>query len=175
MGHRFLGENDAPISLLQRLIQHATVTARCNVYYGEGRDIYDVRGRVAHESLFNRNDGRYRCPSTQQGYSPFSTWTRGLSWVMLGYPELMEWILSRPVEEFDPFGGPASVIADMRQAAEAACDFYIDNTPTDGIPFWDTGARQGWRNLRTGRTARAIPSTMSNPSTRRQRRSRPRD
>ncbi len=174
LGHRFLGENDAPISLLQRLIQHATVTARCNVYYGEGRDIYDVRGRVAHESLFNRNDGRYRCPSTQQGYSPFSTWTRGLSWVMLGYPELMEWVLSMPEDEFDGHGGRKSVIAEMRGAAEAACDFYIDNTPTDGIPFWDTGA-PGLANSRTGRTARAIPSTMSNPSTRRQRRSRPRD
>ncbi len=140
LGHRFLGENDAPIPLLQRLIQHASVTTRCNVYFGEGRDIYDERGRVAHESLFNRNDGRYRCPSTQQGYSPFSTWTRGLSWVMLGYPELMEWILSRPEEEFNEHGGRKSVIAEMRQAAEAACDFYIDNTPTDGIPFWDTGA-----------------------------------
>lgn len=28
----------------------------------------------------------------------------------------------------------------MLEAAEAACDFYIDNTPTDGVPYWDTGA-----------------------------------
>jgi hypothetical protein len=28
----------------------------------------------------------------------------------------------------------------MRKAAEATCDFYIAHTPTDGIPYWDTGA-----------------------------------
>ena len=48
---------------------------------------YDVRGRVVHESIFNRNDGNYRCPSSQQGYTPFSTWTRetwlGAAWDVL--------------------------------------------------------------------------------------------
>ena len=28
----------------------------------------------------------------------------------------------------------------MLKAATATCDFYIDHTPTDGIPYWDTGA-----------------------------------
>ncbi|HRI21906.1 MAG TPA: glycosyl hydrolase, partial [Panacibacter sp.] len=28
----------------------------------------------------------------------------------------------------------------MLKAARATCDFYIDNTPTDGVPYWDTGA-----------------------------------
>ena len=28
----------------------------------------------------------------------------------------------------------------MLKAARATCDFYIENTPTDGIPYWDTGA-----------------------------------
>ena len=37
-----------------------------------GRDRYDVRGRTAHESLFNVANGTYRGPSTQQGYSPFT-------------------------------------------------------------------------------------------------------
>jgi hypothetical protein len=26
------------------------------------------------------------------------------------------------------------------RAARATCDFYIENTPTDGVPYWDTGA-----------------------------------
>jgi hypothetical protein len=26
------------------------------------------------------------------------------------------------------------------KAARAACDCYIEHTPTDGIPYWDTGA-----------------------------------
>ena len=56
---------------------HASNTACYNIWYGEDRDAYDVAGRTAHESLFNATSGDYRCPSTQQGYSPFSTWTRG--------------------------------------------------------------------------------------------------
>ena len=28
----------------------------------------------------------------------------------------------------------------MRKAARAACDFYIEHTPTCGVPYWDTGA-----------------------------------
>jgi hypothetical protein len=28
----------------------------------------------------------------------------------------------------------------MLKAAKATCDFYIDNTPVDGVPYWDTGA-----------------------------------
>src|SRR5438067_2663806 len=60
LGHVLMGERDQKISLLQRLMEHAATTARHNVYYGEGRDAYDVRGRVAQESLFNPNDGQYR-------------------------------------------------------------------------------------------------------------------
>ena len=87
-----MGEGDKPISLLGRLLQHAEATARYNVYFGKGRDTYDVRGRVAHESIFNLNDGAYRCPSSQQGYSPFTTWTRGLAWVICGYAEQLEFL-----------------------------------------------------------------------------------
>ena len=28
----------------------------------------------------------------------------------------------------------------MLKAAKATCDFYIDNSPADGVPYWDTGA-----------------------------------
>lgn len=140
LGHCLMGENDQRISLLDRLLQHARTTATYNVYYGEGRDVYDVRGRVAHESLFNTNDGRYRCPSTQQGYSPFSTWTRGLAWVMLGYPEQLEFVGTLPDAELEPHGGRAEVVGMLLQAARAACDFYLETTPTDGVPYWDTGA-----------------------------------
>ena len=73
-------------------MQHARATARYNVYGGRGRDSYDVRGRVAHESLFNVANGTYRGPSTQQGYSPFTTWTRGLAWAMLGFAEQLEFL-----------------------------------------------------------------------------------
>jgi unsaturated chondroitin disaccharide hydrolase len=76
LGHVLRGDRDQSISLLGRLIAHAETTARYSIYYGKGRDSFDVRGRTAHESIFNLNDGSYRCPNSQQGYSPFSTWTR---------------------------------------------------------------------------------------------------
>jgi len=140
LGHRLLGEHDEPIGLLQRLVAHARTTARYNVYFGEGRDRYDVRGRVAHESLFNTNDGRYRCASTQQGYSPYTTWTRGLAWIMLGYAELLEFLDSLDDADLDPLGGRQPIAEMMLRTARASCDYYIESTPTDGVPYWDTGA-----------------------------------
>jgi unsaturated chondroitin disaccharide hydrolase len=90
LGHVLMGEQDAKISLLQRLVEHALNTARYNVYYGRSRDAYDVRGRTAHEAIFNTSSGVFRCPNSQQGYSPFSTWTRGLAWAILGFAEQLE-------------------------------------------------------------------------------------
>lgn len=141
LGHALMGENDREISLLQRLVEHGRSTARYSVFYGEGRDIYDERGRVVHECLFNPNDGNYRCPSTQQGYSPFSTWTRGLAWAICGFAEQLEFFETLPEEQLEAYGGAAEVKAIFRRAAEAASDFYIDQaTAADGIPYWDTGA-----------------------------------
>ncbi len=140
LGHVMMGENDKPVSLMERLVGHARTTADYAVFYGEGRDSYDVRGRVAHESIFNPNDGNYRCPNSQQGYAPFSTWTRGLAWIMCGYAEQLEFLATEVPRTLAPFGGFAAVEAFMLKAARATCDFYIENTATDGIPYWDTGA-----------------------------------
>ena len=140
LGHALMGERDRRISLLQRLVQHADTNARFNVYFGEGRDAYDVRGRVVHESIFNVNDGSYRCPSTQQGYSPFTTWTRGLAWVLTGYAEQLEFLATLKDAELEPFGGKSAVLDRYLAAARATADFYVAHTPTDGVPYWDTGA-----------------------------------
>ncbi len=133
LGHVLMEEGDRPVSILERFDRHARATARWNVYYGEGRDAYDVRGRVAHESLFNVQDGgAYRCPSSQQGYSPFSTWTRGLAWIMLGTAEELE---ALPL-----LGETGDLKAVMEKAARATCDYYIEIAAADGVPYWDTGA-----------------------------------
>ena len=150
LGHRLSEEQDASIDLLGRLIQHAHATARFAVYYGTDRDSYDLRGRTAHESLFNAANGTYRGPSTQQGYSPFSTWTRGLAWAMTGFAEQLEFLATRRDDELRPYGGRTEIENWMLDAARAACDFYIDRgTASDGIPYWDTGAPglsqlEGW-------------------------------
>ncbi|MDB6172303.1 MAG: glycosyl hydrolase [Chthoniobacteraceae bacterium] len=140
LGHLLMGERDRKISLLQRIVEHARTTAEWAVYYGSARDAYDIRGRVAHESVFNTNDGSYRCPNSQQGYSPFSTWTRGLAWIMCGYAEQLEWFATVGDEELEKLGGRAAIESLLLGTARAVCDFYIENTPVDGIPYWDTGA-----------------------------------
>ena len=145
LGHVLMAEQDAKVSLLQRLIEHALNTARHSVYYGEGRDAYDVRGRTAHEAVFNINSGVFRCPNSQQGYSPFSTWTRGLAWAICGFAEQLEFFESRA--GFQPAPAAESKKRDrddacptFLRAALATADFYLAHSCADGVPMWDTGA-----------------------------------
>ncbi len=146
LGHALLGEQDERVNLLARLLAHAKTSSRYNLYFGEGRDLYDtpnLRGRTVHEAVFNVKSGAFRCPSSQQGFSPFTTWTRGLAWAMCGYAEQLEFIHALPASEFDRDGVPAKAVAAamLERAARATCDFYIDcAAAADGICYWDTGA-----------------------------------
>jgi len=148
LGHALLGEQDARVNLLGRVIAHAHTSAQFNIYYGEGRDSYDVpalRGRTVHEAIFNPASGAFRCPSSQQGYSPFTTWTRGLAWAMLGFAEQLEFVRSLPEGEFgrDGVAGQGETGAMLERAARATCDFYLRQASAlDGICYWDTGAPQ---------------------------------
>jgi len=141
LGHSLMGEGDRRINLLHRAVEHAATTARYNVFFGQGRDAYDVRGRVAHESIFNRNDGQFRCPSTQQGYSPFTTWTRGAAWIICGYAEQLEFLETLDAGELRAVGGRAAVADLYLETAKAASDYYIDGySALDGVPYWDSAA-----------------------------------
>jgi hypothetical protein len=139
LGHALLEEGDRPVSLLERLVLHARTTARYAVFQGRGRDRWDERGRVAHESLFDVVDGSYRCPATQQGYSPFTTWTRGQAWMLLGFAEELEFLGTLSDVELAPLGRPETE-GFMVEAARAVAAHYLETTPTDGVPYWDTGA-----------------------------------
>jgi len=140
LGHLLQQEGDERISLLDRAIQHIRSTATYSVFYGEGRDTYDVWGRTAHESIFNVKDGNFRCPNSQQGYSGFTTWTRGLAWAICGFAEQLEWFDADREEDIIDSPGKEDILSLMVKAAKATSDFYIDNTPADGVPYWDTGA-----------------------------------
>ena len=61
---------------------------------------------------------------------------------MVGFPEQLESLPYFTDEELAPFGGREAVEAIYLKAARATCDFFIDNTAADGIPYWDTGAPQ---------------------------------
>lgn len=142
LGHVFQGEGDVKIDLLERALQHMNATATYSVYYGNGRDAYDISGRTAHECIFNTKDGNFRCPNSQQGYSGFTTWTRGLAWAMCGFAEQLEWLegQSDNIKIPSSYKNKAEITVFMLQAAKATCDFYIAHSAEDGIPYWDTGA-----------------------------------
>jgi unsaturated chondroitin disaccharide hydrolase len=140
LGHRLMDEQDLAVSLLDRLLHHAKATATYNVYYGRGRDSFDVRGRVAHEALFNVANGSFRGPNSQQGFSPFTTWTRGLAWAVLGFAEQLEFVPTVDEARFSTWGGRRGVESWMLEAARATADYYCESVATDGVPYWDTGA-----------------------------------
>ena len=140
LGHRLLEENDVEVNLLERALQHILTTAQYSIFYGENRDKYDEWGRTAHESIFNVKNGNFRCYNSQQGYTGFSTWTRGLGWAICGFSEQLEALSKIPEKEFPSGYEKEKILGKIEKAAKATCDFYIKNTPTDGIPYWDTGA-----------------------------------
>jgi hypothetical protein len=168
LGHGLMGEQDCRINLLGRLLTHARTSAEFNIYYGEGRDSYDLaeaRGRTVHEAIFNPVSGTFRCPSSQQGYSPFTTWTRGLAWAMLGFAEELEFIGSLPESDFASDGvmTKEEAIFFLEKAARATCDFYISQASTlDGICYWDTGAPD-LRYLGNWKSSRADPFNQYEP------------
>jgi rhamnogalacturonyl hydrolase YesR len=121
-----------------------------------------VRGRVVHESIFNTSDGNYRCPSTQQGYSPFSTWTRGQAWVLLGAAEELEFLETLEHAELKPFGKKKDLIRYLLEVARATSDHFIENSAADGIVYWDDGA-PGLAAIPDWRTKPARPDNPHEP------------
>ena len=133
-----------PVGAWQRRERRADLLARpvvpacphdCSIQRllrGRSRPVRCLRPRCTR-SLFNCKDGRYRCPSTQQGYSPFTTWTRGLAWIMPGYASSWN-ICSSQRPGFGAVGRAGQAGDDDSEAARAAA------TTT-----WKT--RRPWRSV----------------------------
>lgn len=165
LGHKLMHENDRSADLLKRSVLHGLATNQYIVFHGKSKHTYDVRGRTSHEAIFNRNDGSFRCRSTQQGYSPFSTWTRGLAWAILGYAEELEFFDSIDAKAFEASVGIAksAVTKVYEQAAVDTADHYInDVTAADGVPYWDDGA-PGLSRLKNWQTRPADPYNDHEP------------
>ena len=140
LGHDLMGEDDRRIDLLDRACEHLKTTAHYSVYYGKNRDHYDTPGRTVHECIFNVLNGSFRSPSSQQGYSGRTTWFRGLSWAMLGFTEELELINDLIGKKIKTHADLNEVRTILLTAARVTCDFYIENSALDGIPYWDSGA-----------------------------------
>ncbi len=100
--------------LEQKALEHCLTTRK-----------YLVRGdgSTSHEGIFNLETGEFLHQSTQQGWRNDSSWARGLSWALYG------------------FGTVYSLTGDLRflDTAEACARFYMERTPSHGVPpnDWD--------------------------------------
>jgi unsaturated chondroitin disaccharide hydrolase len=117
--HELGGDED----LFEKAVTHARTTEKYLVRKA-GPRLMDREGSVIHEAIFNPVRGEFRNLSTQQGYSPFTCWARGLAWALYGFTDT--YLFTR-----DPF---------FLETAERCAGFYLENTPEDGVPFWDYGA-----------------------------------
>jgi unsaturated chondroitin disaccharide hydrolase len=88
-------------------------------------------GSVAQEGIFDTDTGEFLRQATHQGYRADSCWSRGLVWAMYGFTTAYEY--SR-----DP---------QFLETAQACADFYIINSPSDGVPPWDFSAPPETRTL----------------------------
>ncbi|HTQ58546.1 MAG TPA: glycoside hydrolase family 88 protein [Bryobacteraceae bacterium] len=88
-------------------------------------------GSTAHEGLFDPQTGEFLKQSTHQGYRGDSCWSRGLAWALYGFGTAFHYT-----------GDPRFLAT-----AEACADFYIRNTPADGVPPWDYDAPWPSREL----------------------------
>jgi unsaturated chondroitin disaccharide hydrolase len=115
----------APEEVRLRALEHCRTTTRFLVRR-DGPGLGEVDGSTAHEAIFNTEPGRgeFRCLSTQQGYSPFTCWARGLAWAIYGFAEAFRYTGER----------------EFLETAERCAAYYSRNTPDDGVPYWDYGA-----------------------------------
>ena len=127
LGHVLMGENDRRISLLDRLIQHAQATARYSVYYGEGRDIYDVRGpHRAREHLQYRTTATTAAPIRSRAIRRSAPGRAAWPGPCAASPNNWSFLATLPDDDAAPYRRPRRDRSTMRRAAEATCDFYIE-------------------------------------------------
>jgi unsaturated chondroitin disaccharide hydrolase len=81
-------------------------------------------GSTVHAYRFDPVTGAPIGPSTYQGKSPTSCWSRGQAWAIAGCA-----VLAR-------LGASERYL----QAARRAASYYLDHLPDDGLPFWDFDA-----------------------------------
>lgn len=109
--------------VFRKAVTHARTTEKYLVRK-QGARIMDREGAVIHEAIFNPVRGEFRNLSTQQGYSPFTCWARGLAWAIYGFTDTFL------------FTGDRFFL----ETAERCAGYYLENTPDGGVPFWDYGA-----------------------------------
>ena len=81
-------------------------------------------GSTAHEALFDLETGECLRQSTHQGYRGDSCWSRGLAWSLYGF-----------TRSYRQTGR-----AEYLETALLNAEYYLQNTPADGVTPWDYDA-----------------------------------
>lgn len=81
-------------------------------------------GSTSHEALFNLETGECLRQTTHQGYRGDSCWSRGLAWSLYGF-----------TRSYRQTGR-----AEFLETAMLNAEYYLQNTPADGVTPWDYDA-----------------------------------
>lgn len=100
---------------LAAAVNHAQTTAR---------DFFRTDGGTRHVVIYDQQTGQILERTTHQGYSANSTWARGQAWAMYGFT-----VMFRETQ-----------ISEFLHYARQAAGFFLQNLPSDGIPYWDFNA-----------------------------------
>ncbi len=116
IGIVFFAAREAQDAALYRIAMEHCLTTRRVLVRGDGS--------TAHEGLFDRTTGEFLRQSTHQGSRGDSCWSRGLAWSLYGFGTAYRYSRDRRFLE----------------TAELNADYYIEQTPPDGVPPWDYDA-----------------------------------
>lgn len=78
-------------------------------------------GGTVHEGVFDLETGAFVRPSTHQGWSAESTWSRGLAWALYGFTA------AHRLSGEEEFLG----------TAERCAGYYLRHAPAGLVPYWD--------------------------------------
>lgn len=81
-------------------------------------------GSTSHEAIFDLDSGHCLRQTTHQGYRGDSCWSRGLGWSLYGF--------TRSYRQ--------SGRVEYLETAMHNADYYLENTPADGVTPWDYDA-----------------------------------
>jgi unsaturated chondroitin disaccharide hydrolase len=105
-------EATADDALRQIALEHCRTTERCLVR---------PNGGTIHEGIFDPVTGQFLRPSTHQGWSADSTWSRGLAWAIYGFTAAHR----------------LSGEAEFLSTAERCAGYYLRHAPAGLVPYWD--------------------------------------
>jgi unsaturated chondroitin disaccharide hydrolase len=101
-------------------------------------------GSTIQWGYFYDQTGAFISAETRQGISGQTTWSRGQSWGMYSF-----------VSAF-----AETRRSDFLSTAKKLCDYWINNVPPDGIPYWDFNATTGASTPRDSSAAAVAASAM---------------